>query len=89
MSILDIESPHEKASLENNRHEQHYHCEHGQTLSSGRSCWHNIRLRRLLLPGIMMLAGLLLAWSCINWYGWGTWSDNLVRRGLSENHKGQ
>ena len=91
MSILNIESlerfepsAHEKSfeasSLENN----HYHCEHGQTSSSGRHSCHNFRLRQLLLPAMLALGALLLAWCCVNWYGWGAESDNLVRRGLNK-----
>jgi hypothetical protein len=77
MSILNIESlesfdplissAHEKSfeasSLENN-HYEHYHCEHGQTSSSGRHSCHNIRLRQLLSPAmlaLLVLGGLLLA----------------------------
>jgi hypothetical protein len=99
MSILNIESlesfdplipsAHEKSfeasSLENNRYE-HYHCEHGQTSSSGRHSCHNIRLRQLLSPAmlaLLVLGGLLLAWSCVNRYGWRPGSDILVRRDLS------
>jgi hypothetical protein len=85
-----IPSAHERrfepSSLENNHREQHYDCEHGQTSSSGRHSCHNIRLRQLLLPAmlaLLVLGGLLLAWSCVNWYDWGPGSDDLLRRDLT------
>jgi hypothetical protein len=86
-SAHDSEKRFEPSSLKNNRHEQPcYHCEHGQTSSSGRHSCHNIRLRQLLssaMAVLLVLGGLLSAWSCVNRYGCGPGSDNLMRRELS------
>jgi hypothetical protein len=80
---------HEKsleASLDNG-HEQHCHCEHGQPSSLGHHACHNIRLRQLLLPAVLVLVALggLLAWSCVSGHGVSDWGfDNLVGRALGD-----
>jgi len=77
---------HEKR-LQNDDDERHYQCEHGQTSPSEHHRCHNIRLRQLIWPALLVLLALggLLAWSCVNWHGWSTWGvDSLVGRALND-----
>ena len=69
------------ASLENG-YPHHHGCElHGQTFSEHHR-GHNIRLRQFLFPAIFSLVTLggLIAWSFVNWYGWGPWGADLMGR---------
>ena len=62
---------------------EHCQCEHDQISPSEDRRHHNIRLRKLILPALLVLLtpGGLLVWSCINWHGRSTWEgDSLVRR---------
>lgn len=88
LGFLDLKQsiPFHEKSLEtslDNGHEQHCYCEHGQPSSLGHHACHNIRLRQLLLPAVLVLVALgsLLAWSCVSEYGVSDWGfDNLVGR---------
>ena len=74
------------ASLENSHHHHHHHCEHDQT-SEHHRC-HNIRLRRFLLPAILVLVALggLLAWGCVNWHSLPAWGVDLMGRALGDDN---
>ena len=63
--------PVQKRSLQNNDDDQHRQCKHGQTFPSEHRRRHNIRLRKLIFPALLVLLALcgLFAWSCVNWYG--------------------
>ena len=66
--------PVQERSLQHHDDKQHFQCEHGQTFPSEHRRRHDIRLRRLILPALLILLALggLLAWSCVNWDGWST-----------------
>ena len=73
--------PVQERSLQDDDDEKHCQCEHGQTLPSEHRRRHNIRLRKLIFPALLVLLALcgLFAWSCVNWYGWSTREvDSLV-----------
>jgi hypothetical protein len=65
MSVLLYSRRKSLDALENNHNPD---CEYGQTSSCEHSCRHNIRLRQLLLPAILVLSvlGAILAWRCVH-----------------------
>ena len=74
------------ASLENGHHHDH-RCEHGHTTttsSSEHDSCHNVRLRRFLIPAILVFIafGGFLVWSCAS--GMPAWSGDLMRRALGD-----
>ena len=80
---LLLESKASITSPVQNDNKQYCQCEHGQISSSEDHRHHNIRLRKLILPALLVLLTLsgLLVWSCVNWHGRSTWEvDSLVGR---------
>jgi len=76
--------PVERTCLQHYYDEEHYQCKHGQTSPPEHRHCHNIRLRRLILPALLVLLALggLLA---INWHGWSTWGvDSLAGRDFND-----
>ena len=79
--------PVRKRSPQYDDDEQHRQCEHGQKFPSEHRHRHNIWLRKLIFPALLVLLALcgLLAWSCVNWHGWCTGEVNsLVGRDFND-----
>lgn len=72
-------------SLDDGGHHHHHQCEHGQQTSfSEHDNCHNFRLRRFLLPAILVFVALggILAWSCMR--GMPGWGADLMARALTD-----